>query len=139
MGTSIDAPSLDVIYKISEVTDDNGAFLPTMKLSKGKVTYPGRKQIFRIQDKRGRFIKDILGLEKERIGYEPLLIKVVSKGKIVYRSPSLDKIRMYLKKNLAHFSEELKELYPRYKYPVIVSAQLRKLRQALARQLEKRQ
>jgi len=139
MGTSIDAPSLDVIYKISEVTDDNGAFLPTMKLSKGKVTYPGRKQIFRVQDRRGRFIKDILGLEKETARGKPLLIKVVSKGKIVYRSPSLDKIRRYLKNNLTHFLQELKELYPGYKYPVIVSVQLRKLRQALARQLEKRQ
>jgi len=139
MGTSIDAPSLDVIYKISEVTDDNGAFLPTMKLSKGKVTYPGRKQVFRVQDKGRRFTKDILGLEKETARGRPLLIKVVSKGKIVYRSPSLDKIRRYLKKNLTRFPEELKELYPGYKYPVIVSAQLRKLRQALARQLEKRQ
>jgi nicotinate phosphoribosyltransferase len=139
MGTSIDVPSLDVIYKISEVTDDNGAFLPTMKLSKGKVTYPGRKQIFRVQDRRGRFIKDILGLEKEAARGKPLLIKVVSKGKIVYRTPSLDKIRRYLKNNLTRFPEELKELYPGYKYPVIVSVQLRKLRQALARQLEKRQ
>ena len=67
MGTSSDAPYLDVIYKLSEVTDDSGRFLPTMKLSKGKVTYPGRKQVFRLEDKKGKFLKDILGLEKEKI------------------------------------------------------------------------
>ena len=41
MGTSFDAPALDVIYKLSEVSHDNGSFLPTMKLSKAKKTYPG--------------------------------------------------------------------------------------------------
>ena len=40
MGSSVDAPSLDVVYKLSEVTDDYGRFSPTMKLSKAKVTYP---------------------------------------------------------------------------------------------------
>jgi len=139
MGTSIDAPCLDVIYKISEVTDDNGKFLPTMKLSKGKVTYPGRKQVFRIQDQRGRFIKDILGLENEKIRGLPLLIKVVDKGRVVYKMPALDKIRISLKYNLSRFPKSLRDVYPRYKYPVIISPGLKKLRQTLAQQLEKRQ
>ncbi len=139
MGTSNDAPSLDVIYKISEVTDENGDFLPTMKLSKGKVTYPGRKQVFRIKDKKGRFTKDLLGLEKERINGEPLLIKVVQKGRVIYTPPSLDKIRMSLKNNLLKFSKAMRDIYPCYKYPVIISPRLKKLRSTLASQLEKRQ
>ncbi len=139
MGTSIDAPSLDVIYKISEVTDENGNFLPTMKLSKGKVTYPGRKQVFRIQDRKPRFIKDILGLEKEKINGKPLLIKVVQKGRIIYRLPSLDKIRISVKNNLSKFPEAMRDVYFRYAYPVIISPQLKKLRHTLASQLEKRQ
>ncbi|MBU4473166.1 MAG: nicotinate phosphoribosyltransferase [Candidatus Omnitrophica bacterium] len=139
MGTSIDAPSLDVIYKISEVTDEDGKFMPTMKLSKGKVTYPGRKQIFRIKDKKGRFVKDVLGLEKEKINAIPLLIKVVEKGKIIYKFPSLDKIRRRLTENLRRMPDRLEEVCSRYKYPVVVSLQLRKLRRTLARQLGKRQ
>jgi len=139
MGTSIDAPSLDVIYKISEVTNEDGRFLPTMKLSKGKVTYPGRKQVFRIQDKRRRFIKDILGLEKEKIRGRPLLKKVVESGRVIYKTPSLDKIRISVRKNLSGFPEKLKDITLRYKYPVIISPQLKKLRSALAQQLEKRQ
>jgi nicotinate phosphoribosyltransferase len=139
MGTSVDAPFLDVIYKISEVTDEDGKFLPTMKLSKGKVTYPGRKQVFRIQDERGGFVRDILGLEKEKIKGKPLLIKVVDKGRIVYRPPSLDNIRKLLRRSLLKFPQELKSIYPRYKYPVIISPQLKNLRLTLSRQLEKRQ
>lgn len=139
MGASIDAPSIDVIYKISEVTDETGKFLPTMKLSRGKVTYPGRKQVFRIQDKRGRFIKDVLGLEKEKIRGRPLLIKVMSKGKVVYKLPTLDKIRQDTHDNLSKFSEKLKDAYSRYKYPVIISPGLKNLRRNLAASLEKRQ
>lgn len=139
MGTSIDAPSLDVIYKISEVTDEDGRFLPTMKLSKGKVTYPGRKQVFRIQDRSKRFIKDVVGLEKERIKGKPLLKKVVEKGRVIYKTPGLDKIRVSVKNNLSRFPQKLKDVVPGYKYPVVISPQLKKLKDSLARQLEKRQ
>jgi nicotinate phosphoribosyltransferase len=139
MGTSIDAPALDVIYKISEVTDEEGRFLPTMKLSKAKVTYPGRKQVFRLQDKKGRFIKDVLALEKEKIKGRPLLIKVVDQGRVIYKQPSLAKIRSFAKKNLSRFPEKLKEVYPKYKYPVIISPGLKNLRRSLAHQLETRQ
>jgi len=139
MGTSIDAPCLDVIYKISEITDENGKFLPTMKLSKAKVTYPGRKQVFRILDKRQRFVKDVLGLEKERIKGRPLLIKVIDKGKLVYKLPTLNKIRDFARVNLARLPAALKEVYPKYKYPVVISKGLRKLRRNLSYQLERRQ
>ena len=139
MGTSFDAPSLDVIYKISEVTDESGDFLPTMKLSTDKITYPGRKQVFRIQGKGGRFIKDTLSLERERIKGKPLLIKVVENGRVIYRLPSLDKIRISVKNNLSKFPDAMKEVYFSYEYPVIISPQLKKLRHALTVQLEKRQ
>lgn len=139
MGTSIDAPALDVIYKISEVTNEKGRFLPTMKLSKGKVTYPGRKQVFRIKDKNGRFIKDILGLEEENIKGMPLLRKVLERGKIIYKIPSLNEIRKFTQDNLLHFPQRLKDVYARYKYPVVTSSGLRKLRYSLAHQFEKRQ
>ena len=139
MGTSIDAPSLDVIYKISEVTDEEGRFLPTMKLSKGKVTYPGRKQVFRIKGKNGKFIKDILGLEKEKIKGSKLLRKVVNKGKVLYRPLALSRIREFCKNNLSAFPEELKVVRPRCKYPVIISPKLKRLREALISQLSKRQ
>lgn len=138
MGTSIDAPSLDVIYKISEVTDDDGNFLPTMKLSKAKVTYPGRKQVFRVQDKKGKFVKDILGLEKEKINAKPLLVKMADKGRIIYKPPSLEKIRLFARKSLSNFPESLKAVKPEYEYPVQISPGLKELRSNLSNQLRKR-
>lgn len=139
MGTSSDAPSLDVIYKMSEIRAGAGRFLPTMKLSKEKSTYPGRKQVIRQQDKRGRFVKDILALEKEKITGRPLLVRVAQKGRVIYKAPSLDEIRCLVKHNLAHFSPALLEVFPKYKYPVLVSPQLAELRSGLSRQLVKRQ
>lgn len=139
MGTSIDAPSLDVIYKISEVTNENGAFLPTMKLSKDKVTFPGRKQVFRFKDKKGRYIKDVLGLEEEKLPGRPLLRKVMHKGRIIYKAPSLDGIRKSVRDSLSRFKKQLKDVFAGYKYPVVISPKLNRLRLALARQLEKRQ
>lgn len=138
MGTSIDAPSLDVIYKISEVTNEEGEFLPTMKLSKGKVTYPGRKQVFRVKDENGKFLKDILGLENERINAKPLLVKVVDKGRVIYKAPALEKIRMFNKENLSKFPRALADVVKRYKYQLEVSPRLKKLRKSLSNQLRKR-
>jgi nicotinate phosphoribosyltransferase len=139
MGTSIDAPSLDVIYKISEITNEEGNFLPTMKLSSRKVTYPGRKQVFRIQDRKGRFIKDILGLDKEDSPGKSLLIKVVDKGKIIYKCPSLENIRSFAEKNLSRFPDRMKDIDTKYRYPVIISKRLAQLRKKIAGQLGKRQ
>ncbi|MEI6631773.1 MAG: nicotinate phosphoribosyltransferase, partial [bacterium] len=139
MGTSIDAPCLDVIYKIVEVTDEEGNFLPTMKLSQGKVTYPGRKQVFRVHDKNGNFIKDILGLQKEKISGLALLKKVVDKGRIVYEVPTLGKIRLTLKSELCRFPQGLLNIDSDYRYPVLVSPALKRLQKSLARQLRKRQ
>ncbi len=139
MGTSIDAPCLDVIYKISEVSDDSGNFFPTMKLSRGKVTYPGRKQVFRIRDKLGRYVKDILALEKENISGEPLLKKVAAGGRIIYKNPPLDKIRKKVREELARFSAALSAVYPKYRYPLFISRGLEVTRLALAKQLSKRQ
>ena len=139
MGASIDAPCLDVIYKLSEVTDTAGKFMPVMKLSKAKITYPGRKQVFRVFNKSGRFIKDILGLEKENIKGEPLLIKVVDKGNIRYRTPSLDEIRRLTQRNLSRLPHGMKEVHVIYKNPLEISRGLKKLRNALVRKMEKRQ
>ncbi len=139
MGTSIDAPCLDVIYKITEVTDEEGNFLPTMKLSRGKVTFPGRKQVFRIEDNKGRFVKDILGLEKEKINGRPLLRKVVGRGRVIYKTPSLENIRLALQHGLRRFPAGLLRANSRYKYPVFLSPQLERLRHSLIRELRQRQ
>lgn len=137
MGTSIDAPVLDVIYKISEVTDEYQRFIPTMKLSKNKVTYPGRKQVYRVRGKGGKIIKDILGYENEKIRGMPLLIKVVARGKVVYRPPGLGRVRAYLKRNLALFPKDMKKINKKFEFPLIISPGLKKARKVLINKISK--
>ncbi len=60
MGTSADRPYLDVIYKLCETIAENGGSLPIMKLSKDKITLPGRKQVYRLKNKIGEYEKDII-------------------------------------------------------------------------------
>jgi nicotinate phosphoribosyltransferase len=110
-----------------------------MKLSKDKVTYPGRKQVFRVKGSAGLFMQDILGLEKERIKGIPLLIKVVNRGKILHITPPLEEIRKTVRENLAGFKKPLQDIDTKYTYPVRESVSLRKLRVSLAHQLETRQ
>ena len=82
MGTSADRPYLDVIYKLCETMTADGSFSPIMKLSKDKITLPGRKQVYRFKNKDGSFGKDVIALADEKVEGEPLLVKVMEKGKL---------------------------------------------------------
>ncbi|WP_182903931.1 nicotinate phosphoribosyltransferase [Microbispora sp. H10830] len=72
MGVSADAPSLNSAYKL---VDYGGR--PVMKLSAGKVTLPGAKQVFRGES------GDIVGLRDEPAppGHRPLLAPVMEAGR----------------------------------------------------------
>jgi nicotinate phosphoribosyltransferase len=62
MGTSADRPYLDVIYKLCETMTADGTFSPIMKLSKDKITLPGRKQVYRFKNAEGNLEKDVIAL-----------------------------------------------------------------------------
>ena len=106
MGTSADRPYLDVIYKLCETLTADGKFSPIMKLSKDKITLPGRKQVFRFKNKAGVFTKDVIALSNELIEAEPLLTKVMEKGKITYKLPSLNEIRAKASDSLSKLPAE---------------------------------
>ncbi len=58
-----DAPALGGVYKLVE-TMEAGQARPTVKLSTGKRTFPGRKQVWRVTE--GGIAKhDVMGLEDE--------------------------------------------------------------------------
>ncbi|MGN9778013.1 nicotinate phosphoribosyltransferase [Micromonospora sp. H33] len=75
MGVSYDAPSLDSAYKLVAYGDR-----PVLKLSPGKATLPGAKQVFRDRAGAGG---DIVGLREEAPppGREPLLEPVMRGGR----------------------------------------------------------
>ena len=81
MGVSADAPFLDVAYKLVEVDGR-----PTLKLSTGKASLPGRKQVWRARSQ-GRARHDVLGLEGGRSVGEPLLREVMRNGKTTWTEP----------------------------------------------------
>ena len=137
MGTSEDRPYVDIIYKLCERMNEKGVFSPVMKLSKGKATLPGRKQVFRFKDERSNFVKDVIALEDEKVNGEPLLVKVMEKGKIVYDLPSLEEIRKRALESLSKLPDKYKKLKGAPRYPVELSLGLKKLMKELRGKLKK--
>lgn len=124
--TSSDDPKLEVVYKISEIIEKDGRIINKMKLSPGKMSFPGRKQVYR-KFKNSHFEKDIIGLEGEKGLGEPLLRPIFKKGKLVYNLPSVIKIRDYVSEQLKQMPEKYLEIEKTYKYPVEISEKLQKL------------
>jgi nicotinate phosphoribosyltransferase len=137
MGTSADRPYVDIIYKLCEKMNEKGEFSPIMKLSKGKVTLPGRKQVFRVKDGKGNFVKDVIALENEKMGGEPLLVKVMENGKIIYDSSPLEDIRRRATENLSKLPTKYKKLKGASVYPVEFSPRLRRLIKELTEKLKR--
>jgi len=137
MGTSADKPYVDVIYKLCETMSEKGSFSPIMKLSEGKVTLPGRKQVYRFKDKNGNFSKDIIALADEKVKGEALLVKVMEKGEIIYDLPSLDEIRATAAESLSKLPEKYKKLTGAPTYPVELSQDLEILIRKLQKKLTK--
>ena len=137
MGTSADKPYVDVIYKLSESMNASGDFVPIMKLSEGKVTLPGRKQVYRFKDRNGNFEKDMIALAEEKVGGEPLLIKVMEKGKVIYDCPSLGRIRATTAENLSRLPKKYHKVTGAPEYPVKLSHKLEKLVRKLKKKILK--
>ena len=103
MGVSADYPYLDSAYKL--VRYENR---PVMKLSRDKVTAPGRKQVFR----RVRPFGDLLGLHEEPppAGRERLLEPLMTEGKRRSKRPSLSQSRALFEADLAVLPQGAREL-----------------------------
>jgi len=84
MGVSADAPFLDLVYKLVEVDGR-----PVLKLSPGKATLPGRKQVWRIR-RDGLAAHDVLGLADSGGDGEPLLHEVMRDGRATWSEPLVE-------------------------------------------------
>jgi nicotinate phosphoribosyltransferase len=106
LGTSADAPALGAVYKLVE--DAAG---PKMKLAEGKVTLPGRKQVWRLDD------RDVVALHDEDVpGGRPLLVRVMAGGRRTGAEP-LAQARSRCASALAALPSDLRSLEPA-PYPV---------------------
>lgn len=124
MITAKSEPVFGAVYKISAVEED-GVFEPRIKVSENveKITNPGLKQVYRIYDTDGHAIADLLADREETVDLsepfryvdvqkpwknrsyvdctaKPLQVQIFHDGKQVYKEPSLEEIRAYVKKQL---------------------------------------
>jgi nicotinate phosphoribosyltransferase len=132
MNVSADAPYLDMVYKLVRFEGRD-----ILKLSQGKETWVGEKQVFRTRRDDGRLAGDILAHADEPVpaGAEPVLQLVMSAGELRRPHPSLDEIRARCAAQLGSLPMELRRLREAGSYPVDYSDALR-ARQASAKVAE---
>ena len=122
-GVSADAPWTDMAYKMVCYGER-----PVMKLSAGKVSLPGPKQVFRTEDPGGQFSKDILGLADEDIrNAAPLLTDVMAEGRRTSPDPALEQIRERFCQDFGQLDGRFKALVDPPQYPVAISGRLERL------------
>jgi nicotinate phosphoribosyltransferase len=136
MSTSIDRPYVDVVYKLSGIVD-GGMFVPAMKLSKGKATLPGRKQIFRQKDSKGLYVRDIIGLENEKVEGEKLLAKIMEGGCLIRGLPELREMRRATLENLSKLPQIYRKLVGCPRFPVELSPAQKNIIHELTKRLRK--
>jgi nicotinate phosphoribosyltransferase len=127
LDASIDAPSLDCAYKLQEY-----AGRPRRKLSEGKVTWPGRKQVWRNFGGDGRMSGDTISLENDSQNGDLLVVPVMRAGKRIAPAPTLFQIREHAARELARLPERLRRLEESDDYPVRLSEKLKTLAAEIA-------
>ena len=139
--TAYDNPSLGAVYKLSALQDENGQWINKLKLSeqKIKINNPGMHQVrrfFRNDKFLGDMIYDInyktnssimidpndstksKRFLNNNIKHEDLLKSIFKKGKLIYKSDSIHKIRAKLISDLGYLDNTHKRLENPHNYPV---------------------
>lgn len=118
------------VYKLVEIDQ-----IPTMKLSTNKLTYPGRKQIFRTMVD-GLLQADRLGLFAEipQNNEQKLLQLVMQGGKRLKSSETLNKIRQRTANSVASLPAATRQISNPQSISVNISTALESLRQSVAMQ-----
>ncbi|WP_413174322.1 nicotinate phosphoribosyltransferase [Anabaena azotica] len=110
------------VYKLVDIDS-----IPVMKMSSGKFTYPGRKQIFRAFTA-NKLQADKLGLSEESFSEEkPLLQLVMKDGKQLQPPESLTTIRQRTAVSVASLPEETRRLENPISVKVEISEMLQNL------------
>ena len=137
LATSNDAPALGVIYKLVEL-ERGGQIHSAAKFSEAKVTYPGRKQVYRRTGADGRFSGDVIALEEEKMdGAETLLRPVMRGGKRLEQTANLNEARARCLENLKRLPEAVRSLTGPANYPVRYSARLEDLLEQVRSRVER--
>jgi nicotinate phosphoribosyltransferase len=130
LSTSRDSPALGGVYKLVEREHD-GVRRPVLKLSPGKQTLAGVKQIWRTPAS-GAAGGDVIGLADEtRRDGRPLLQQVVKGGQPIADAPSIHDTRDYCLQRVAELPDGVRRPRDWEHYPVTVSAALETLSEGI--------
>jgi nicotinate phosphoribosyltransferase len=103
MGVSEDAPALDIVYKLAEYGGRG-----RLKMSPDKPILPGRKQVYRVEE-RGRAVRDVIGRWGEDLPGRPLLRQVMRSGaRLASGDESLQNARDRANDELARLPEGIR-------------------------------
>lgn len=133
LSTSSDAPSLSAIYKLVEIERD-GAAIPIRKMSPGKQTYPGRKQVWRRFDG-GTAVEDVIELADapRHPDGEPLLTRVMVDGRRDRAPQSIADLRMRCRAAMGALPATVRRLREPDRYPVGIGDLLKSTMARLSR------
>jgi nicotinate phosphoribosyltransferase len=133
--TSTDAPKIEGVYKLVAVERD-GEMHPSMKLSKGKLTYPRAKSVHRIEED-GKYVEDVVGLREESLPGTDQLVTVVEDGEQVIDLPDLDTIRERARERRRKLPETYRRIEDPASYEVRISDGLQAETEQLQETLER--
>lgn len=163
--TSKDCPSFGGVYKLAAIQNENGEFVPKIKLSENseKITNPGNKTIYRIYDNETGKIKgdlicfadETFNTDEDLLLFDPietwkktkltggtysmreLLVPIFRKGECIYNSPSVKEIAAYCKQEKETLWEETKRLFYPHKVYVDLSQKLYDVKKTLLDEMSK--
>lgn len=161
--TSKDCPSFGGVYKLAAIQDENGVFVPKIKLSENteKITNPGNKTIYRIYEKEtGKIKADLICFADETFDenddlllFDPIetwkktrmkggtytmremLVPVFINGECVYHSPSVMEIAEYCRQEKDTLWDETKRLFYPHNVYVDLSDRLYQVKKELLDQM----
>ncbi|MBN2142478.1 nicotinate phosphoribosyltransferase [Candidatus Woesearchaeota archaeon] len=107
------------VYKLVE--DEAG---PKIKLSPGKRSLPGKKQVFRQADDQGVYTHDIIATEGEEVEGTPLLELAVKDGERARQKPTLQETRRYCLEEVAKIPKRFRQVKAPNGYKVELTEKL---------------
>jgi nicotinate phosphoribosyltransferase len=137
LATPGDAPHLNLIYKLVEV-ERGGKVQEAAKFSQAKVTYPGRKQVFRYVSKNGEYDCDRIALENEPAnGGTPLLVEVMRAGRRFAPPESIAALRQRCTASIARLPERCRRIDRTAVYPVHYTKRLETMLEKVRRRVRR--
>ena len=121
LATSRDDPTISGVYKLVEYNS-----IPKIKISEEKITFPGKKQIYRLYNEEGFYKEDVLMLEneKEPVNSEKLLLPIIKNGQLIYQNPTLSEIQNYYSRTIKKLPTNFKKLEESHNFKVKISSKL---------------